>query len=163
MSEQENRPADASLPWGARDADPSGKPVTRTDIESGDVFRPLFDSSGLIGAVVREAASGDVLMFAWMNDTALAQTLATGEAHFWSRSRQRIWKKGEESGNVLVVREIATDCDQDVLLISVTVKGAGVVCHTGARTCFYRAVAAGDGDTADRCEPVGLVPRPAGA
>ena len=77
-------------------------------------------------------------MFAHMNEAALTQTLATGLAHFWSRSRGKLWMKGEESGNLLRIVEIRTDCDQDVIWLAVEVEGAGVACHTGARSCFYR-------------------------
>jgi len=108
------------------------------EIERGDVFQPKFGPDGLIPAIVTD--TGDVLMFAWMNAEALALTIETGLAHFWTRSRQRIWKKGEESGNLLRVREIRTDCDQDVLWLKVHVEGEGVACHTGARSCFYRAL-----------------------
>jgi phosphoribosyl-AMP cyclohydrolase len=110
------------------------------EIERGDVFQPKFGPDGLIPAIVTDADTGDVLMFAWMNAEALALTIETGLAHFWTRSRQRIWKKGEESGNLLRVREIRTDCDQDVLWLKVHVEGEGVACHTGARSCFYRAL-----------------------
>jgi phosphoribosyl-AMP cyclohydrolase len=114
---------------------------TTAEIERGGTFQPKFDLDGLIPAIVTDATSaGTVLMFAWMNAEALALTIETGVAHFWTRSRQKIWKKGEESGNLLVVRELRTDCDQDALWLSVTVEGAGVACHTGAATCFYRAV-----------------------
>ena len=110
------------------------------EIECGDVFQPKFGPDGLIPAIVTDADTGDVLMFAWMNAEALALTIETGLAHFWTRSRQRIWKKGEESGNLLRVREIRTDCDQDVLWLKAQVEGDGVACHTGARSCFYRAL-----------------------
>ena len=110
------------------------------EIERGDVFQPKFGPDGLIPAIVTDADTGDVLMFAWMNAEALALTVETGLAHFWTRSRQRIWKKGEESGNLLRVREIRTDCDQDVLWLKAHVEGNGVACHTGARSCFYRAL-----------------------
>jgi len=110
------------------------------EIERGDVFQPKFGPDGLIPAIVTDADTGDVLMFAWMNAEALALTIETGLAHFWTRSRQRIWKKGEESGNLLRVREIRTDCDQDVLWLKAHVEGDGVACHTGARSCFYRAL-----------------------
>jgi phosphoribosyl-AMP cyclohydrolase len=109
-------------------------------LETSDLFAPKFDADGLIPAIVTETATGDVLMFAWMNREALALTLTTREAHFWSRSRKAQWKKGEESGNVLHVESLRTDCDQDVVLLVVTVAGAGVACHTGAHSCFYRAV-----------------------
>jgi phosphoribosyl-AMP cyclohydrolase len=111
------------------------------EIESGLLFQPKFDASGLIPAIVTDAnAPGDVLMFAWMNADALALTINTGIAHFWTRSRQKIWKKGEESGNMLVVKTLRTDCDQDALWLSVETQGAGVACHTGAKSCFYRDV-----------------------
>ena len=110
------------------------------DVERGDVFQPQFGPDGLIPAIVTDAQTGDVLMFAWMNSEALALTIETRLAHFWTRSRQRIWKKGEESGNLLRIREIRTDCDQDVLWLRVHVEGGGVACHTGARSCFYRAL-----------------------
>ena len=87
-----------------------------------------------------DGASREILMFAWMNAEALSLTLSTGYAHFWSRSRRKIWLKGEESGNRLAVRRALTDCDQDVLSIEVDVEGNGVACHTGARSCFYREI-----------------------
>jgi phosphoribosyl-AMP cyclohydrolase len=111
------------------------------DIETGTVFQPKFDNQGLIAAIVTDAATNDVLMFAWMNEQALTASLKTGIAHFWSRSRQKLWRKGEESGNELEINEIRTDCDQDALLVGVRVRGAGVACHTGARSCFYRSIA----------------------
>ncbi len=110
------------------------------EIEAGAVFQPAFDANGLIAAVVTDANSGAVLMVAWMNAEALALTLQHQVAHFWSRSRNKLWRKGEESGNVLDVVEIRTDCDQDALLVRATVRGAGVVCHTGAVDCFYRSL-----------------------
>jgi phosphoribosyl-AMP cyclohydrolase len=111
-----------------------------TEIETGAVFQPKFDEHGLIAAIVTDAASGAVLMFAWMNATALRLTLDTRTAHFWSRSRRKLWLKGEESGNVLDIVDIRTDCDQDALLVRATLRGAGVACHTGAKTCFYRSL-----------------------
>ena len=107
------------------------------EIEHGDMFQPQFGPDGLIPAIVSDADTGDLLMFAWMNAEAVTLTIETGFAHFWTRSRQRIWKKGEESGNLLRIREIRTDCDQDVLWLRVHVEGAGVACHTGERSCFY--------------------------
>jgi phosphoribosyl-AMP cyclohydrolase len=95
-----------------------------------------YDLSGLAPAVLQDAASGDVLMVAWMNAEALRLTRSTGEAHFWSRSRQQLWRKGETSGNVMRVRQILIDCDGDTLLLRVD--PAGPACHTGERTCFYR-------------------------
>jgi len=95
-----------------------------------------FDERGLIPAVVQDATTGEVLMVAWMNTEALRLTQATGEVHFWSRSRQELWHKGATSGNVLRVQEIRVDCDADVLLLKVD--PAGSACHTGERSCFYR-------------------------
>ncbi len=109
-------------------------------LEEGELFAPKFDRDGLIPAIVTDKTSGDVLMFAWMNELALGKTLESGYAHFWSRSRQKIWKKGEESGNILNVVEMRTDCDQDVLWLKVEVEGNGVACHTKRRSCFYRSV-----------------------
>ena len=95
-----------------------------------------FDSGGLIPAVLQDYETGEVLMVAWMNADALRLTRLTGEAHFWSRSRQQLWRKGETSGNVMCVRQVLVDCDGDTLLVRVD--PAGPACHTGARTCFYR-------------------------
>ena len=117
-------------------------------IEAGTGFMPKFDAGGLLPAIVTEDGTGQVLMFAHMNGEAMQRTLATGEVHFWSRGRKKIWKKGEESGNILKVVEILTDCDQDVLWIKATVAGRGVTCHTGAKSCFYRRLVPGQG-TAD--------------
>jgi phosphoribosyl-AMP cyclohydrolase len=112
------------------------------DIEEGRAFAPKFDAAGLITCVVTAADSGEVLMVAHMNDQALTQTLETGEAWFYSRSRQALWKKGETSGHVQRVVEMRVDCDQDVLLLKVAQAGPGA-CHTGRRSCFYRAVIPG--------------------
>jgi phosphoribosyl-AMP cyclohydrolase len=117
------------------------------EIENGLEFQPNFNEQGLIGAVATDAKSGEVLMFAWMNAEALNRTIASREATFWSRSRSRLWKKGEESGNVLRVAEIRVDCDQDMLWLIVEPGGNGAACHTGARSCFYRKLdLAGDAD-----------------
>jgi phosphoribosyl-AMP cyclohydrolase len=122
---------------------------TPAEVEQGTSFQPHFDADGLIPAIVTDAASGEVLMFAWMNAEALALTLETRIGHFWSRSRRKLWKKGEESGNLLTVAEVRTDCDQDVMWLKVTVAGAGVACHTGARSCFYRSLPLGETPTPD--------------
>ena len=95
-----------------------------------------FDVNGLIPVVVQDTETGEVLMVAWMNDQALSLTRRTGEAHFWSRSRQALWRKGETSGNVLRIIEVRVDCDADTLLLRV--RPSGPVCHTGQRSCFYR-------------------------
>ncbi|MGI9410442.1 MAG: phosphoribosyl-AMP cyclohydrolase [Hyphomicrobiaceae bacterium] len=110
----------------------------RTEVEEGHSFQPKFDASGLIPAIVTDVHNGQVLMFAWMNDVALDMTLCSGEAHFWSRSRRKIWRKGEESGNVLAVQRIRTDCDQDVIWLTAEVLGDGIACHTNRVSCFYR-------------------------
>ena len=96
-----------------------------------------WGESGLLPAVAQDAASGEVLMLAWMNREALRQTLETGEAVYWSRSRGRLWRKGEQSGHVQQVHEVRTDCDGDALLLRVTQRG-GIACHTGRRSCFFR-------------------------
>lgn len=116
-----------------------------SDIEHGHRFMPKFDQDGLIPAIVTDAVSGDVLMFAWMNAEALARSIDTRQAWFWSRSRKAFWRKGEDSGNTLAIVEMRTDCDQDVVLIQATLAGAGVACHTGARSCFYRTISLGTG------------------
>ena len=126
------------------------------DIEHGAGFMPLFDRDGLLPAIVSDAASGEVLMFAWMNAAALELTVTTGFAHFWSRSRGKLWRKGEESGNRLAVIEARTDCDQDVVWLRVTVEGDGVACHTGARSCFYRKLEIAA--SAPPARPLALVP-----
>ena len=111
--------------------------------EHGSELNPRWDSNGLITGVATDAATGDVLMIAHLNDEALRRTLETGEAHFWSRSRGRLWKKGESSGNVLKVIELRIDCDQDALWMKVL--PTGPACHTGAQSCFYRRVDAEGG------------------
>ncbi|HLL28619.1 MAG TPA: phosphoribosyl-AMP cyclohydrolase [Xanthobacteraceae bacterium] len=108
------------------------------EIEAGTQFMPRFDEHGLISCIVADAGDGTVLMFAHMNEEALARTIETGEGWFWSRSRKQLWKKGETSGNTFTVEEMRIDCDQDAILLRVRVSGSGVACHTGARSCFYR-------------------------
>jgi phosphoribosyl-AMP cyclohydrolase len=99
-------------------------------------LNPTYDEHGLAPAIVQDARSGQVLMLAWMNAEALELTRRSGEAHFWSRSRQELWRKGATSGNVLRVVEVRLDCDQDALLI--LAEAAGPACHTGHTSCFYR-------------------------
>jgi phosphoribosyl-AMP cyclohydrolase len=111
------------------------------EIELGASFLPKFDSAGLLTAVVVDADSREVLMVAFMDREALDQTLATGLAHFHSRSRGRLWMKGESSGHVLNVEEIRVDCDQDALVLAA--RPAGPACHTGAHSCFYRRLESG--------------------
>ena len=112
------------------------------DIEEGLAFAPKYDANGLVTAVVTDAANGDVLMVAHMNAEALAKTIASGEAWYYSRSRQALWRKGETSGHVQRVKELRVDCDQDALWLKVEQLGEGA-CHTGRRSCFYRAVPLG--------------------
>lgn len=116
--------------------------------ETGLRLNPRYDRDGLITAVASDAATGELLMLAHMNAEALAATRATGLAHFWSRSRGKLWRKGEESGNELRVIEMRVDCDQDAVWLRVT--PAGPACHTGARSCFYRRITA---DGLERIEP----------
>ena len=108
-------------------------------IEEGRVFSPKFDEQGLIPAIVADVWSGEVLMFAYMNEEALALSIERGEAWFYSRSRKKLWKKGETSGHTLRILELRVDCDQDALLVRVEQDASGV-CHTGRASCFYRAV-----------------------
>ena len=116
------------------------------DREEGFAFTPRFSAEGLMVCVTVEAGSGEVLMLAHMNAEALEKTLATGVMHYWSRSRQKLWRKGDTSGQVQTVVELRVDCDQDALLARVKVGGDGGACHTGRRSCFYRRVEpAGDG------------------
>ncbi len=103
-----------------------------------------FDSNGLIPAIIQDASNGRVLMMAWMNRDSLKSTIATGKTHFWSRSRQKYWMKGEESGHTQTVKDIAYDCDGDTLLIQV--EQIGAACHEGYRSCFFRSIE-GKGDT----------------
>jgi phosphoribosyl-AMP cyclohydrolase len=109
-------------------------------LEEGAAFSPRFDASGLVTAVVTDAGDGEVLMVAYMNREALAKTLETGIAHYWSRSRETLWKKGETSGNIQRLVELRTDCDQDAVWLKVRVEGENATCHTGRKSCFYRKV-----------------------
>jgi phosphoribosyl-AMP cyclohydrolase len=122
------------------------KPGSTADIEEGLGFAPKFDADGLVTAVVTDTKTGDVLMVAHMNAQALRNTIETGEAWFYSRSRQKLWKKGESSGHVQRVAELRVDCDQDALWLKVDQDGPGA-CHTGRRSCFYRAVPLGQTGT----------------
>jgi phosphoribosyl-AMP cyclohydrolase len=109
-------------------------------LERGAEIAPRFDNKGLIAAVAQHADTGEILMFAWMNAEALRLTLDSGEAHYFSRSRNALWKKGETSGQVQKVVEIRVDCDQDAVLLKVRPQGDGGACHVGFRSCFYRVV-----------------------
>lgn len=128
-------------------ASPFAAPASTHELEAGLQFTPRFDAAGLIPAIAADADSGDVLMFAWMNAEALARTIETAQAHFWSRSRSRLWLKGEESGNILDVLEMRTDCDQDAIWMRVRIRlvpgQQPAACHTGRRSCFYRSVPLG--------------------
>jgi len=103
-------------------------------------FTPCFDAAGLISAIIQDAGDGTVLMFAHMNEEALRKTRETGLIHFYSRSRQKLWMKGETSGETFRGVSLLVDCDQDCLLVKVTANGKGNACHTGRRSCFYRTV-----------------------
>jgi phosphoribosyl-AMP cyclohydrolase len=111
---------------------------SKSEREEGSTFAPRFDANGLLTAVVTDAGDGALLMVAHMNEEALKLTLETGIAHYWSRSRGSLWKKGETSGNFQRVVELRVDCDQDALWLKVAVAGDGATCHTGRRSCFYR-------------------------
>jgi len=124
-------------------ADP--KTLTHDELEEGMTFAPRFDAHGLITVVTVEDGSKDVLMVAHMNAETLGLTLDTGIAHYWSRSRQAIWKKGETSGELQEVVDLRTDCDQDCLVMTVRQTGRGAACHTGRKSCFYRRVEVADG------------------
>jgi phosphoribosyl-AMP cyclohydrolase len=125
-------------------SDPSAfrPPASAEEAEEGLAFTPKFDADGLVTCVATDAASGEVLMVAHMNAAALARTIETGEAHYYSRSRRALWRKGETSGHVQRLVEMRVDCDQDAVWIKVEQVGAGA-CHTGRRSCFYRAVPIG--------------------
>lgn len=129
-------------------------PTDKAALEEGAAFTPKFDPNGLLTAVVTDADDGTLLMVAHMNAEALAFTLDTGVAHYWSRSRGKLWKKGETSGNVQHVVEVRTDCDQDALWLKVRVDGDNATCHTGRRSCFYRTVETGDtGPRLEKSDP----------
>jgi phosphoribosyl-AMP cyclohydrolase len=115
-------------------------PGSKQDLEEGTVLTPRFGPDGLITAIATDADTGEVLMVAHMNDAALAKTIETGEAWYWSRSRRELWHKGATSGQIQTLVELRIDCDQDALLLKVRVDGDGGCCHTGRRSCFYRVV-----------------------
>jgi len=117
--------------------------ATTNDREEGLAFQPKFDASGLVTCVATDAATGDVLMVAHMNDEALRKTIASGDAWYFSRSRNALWRKGETSGQTQRVVEMRLDCDQDAIWIRVEQTGAA--CHTGRRSCFYRKIDSADG------------------
>ena len=117
--------------------------ASQQELERGPVLAPRFDANGLVAAVTVHADTGEVLMLAWMNAEALQRTLDTGFAHYFSRSRNTLWKKGETSGQLQAVVEVRVDCDQDAVLLKVLPQGDGGACHVGFRSCFYRAVEGG--------------------
>lgn len=120
-------------------------PADKTALEGPGAFTPRFDEAGLVTAIVTDARDGHLLMVAHMNSEALSLTIETGIAHYYSRSRAKIWKKGETSGNLQTVVELLTDCDQDAVWLKVEVAGHDASCHTGRRSCFYRTVEYRDG------------------
>ena len=115
-------------------------PGARADLEEGVRLTPRFDRDGLVACVTIDARDKTVLMLAWMNAEALRLTIDTGVAHYWSRSRNQLWRKGDTSGQTQKVVAMRTDCDQDAILIEVEPGGDGGACHTGRRSCFYRRV-----------------------
>ena len=135
-------------------------PADALALERGAILSPRFDANGLIAAVASDAKTGEVLMLAWMNAEALRLTLDTGEAHYFSRSRQALWKKGETSGQVQRVVELRVDCDQDAVWLRVQVGGDGGACHVGFRSCFYRVADSGGTLTTSPLSP--LIPASAG-
>ena len=122
-------------PFGFSDA----AALSREELEEGDVFAPRFDADGLIPTITQHDETGDILMFAWMNNEALARTIETGEGWYWSRSRNELWHKGATSGQIQKITEIRTDCDQDVILLRVVPQRPGA-CHVGYNSCFFRSV-----------------------
>ena len=143
------------IPLTPRDTDP---PMPKAELEEGTAFAPKFDEHGLIPCICTDHATGEPLMFAFMNDVALQKTIETGKAHYYSRSRGKLWLKGKSSGQVQHVRDMRTDCDQDVIWIAVEVipdsgDAASVAAyHTGYRTCFYRRVPVGSNTGSDGLE-----------
>ena len=125
----------------------------KSAIEEGAAFTPKFDASGLIVCVTTDASTREVLMVAYMNQLALDKTLETGEAHYWSRSRQSLWRKGDTSGQVQKVVSLRVDCDQDALLLDVEPGGDRKACHTGRKSCFYRRVELSEGQTTLAFDP----------
>ena len=130
----------------------SPRPDDKKLLEEGDAFAPKFDDNGLIPCITTHADTGEVLMFAYMNELSLAKTIETGMVHYWSRSRGKLWLKGESSGMTQKVVQLLTDCDQDALVARVTIGkatkgGVQASCHVGYPNCFYRAVPTGLGET----------------
>lgn len=130
------------------------KTLSHAAREEGAALAPAFDANGLVTAITMEAGSNELLMLAHMNAQALTLTLQTGFAHYWSRSRNKIWKKGESSGELQRLIELRVDCDQDALMLLVEQTGRGAACHTGRKSCFYRRVVMADGTAV--LEDIGL-------
>jgi len=128
--------------------DPAGQRSGQVSGDEGWLDDVSFDAAGLVPAIAQDADSGHILMVAWMNREALALTRQTGFAHYWSRSRGRLWRKGEESGHRQQVREIRLDCDEDVILLMIEQAG-GIACHTGRASCFFRRLEGGRWVTVD--------------
>ena len=122
---------------------PGASPAAKSELEEGTAFTPRFGADGLIVCVTKDARDGQILMLAYMNAEALRLTIETGFAHYWSRSRKTLWRKGDTSGQVQKVTEIRTDCNQDALLVTVEPGGNDGACHTGRHSCFYRKIAPG--------------------
>jgi phosphoribosyl-AMP cyclohydrolase len=131
---------------------PAPRTASKAEVEEGTVLLPRFGSDGLLTCVTTDAATGELLMVAHMNAEALARTLDTGEAWYWSRSRGELWHKGATSGQIQTVVEMRVDCDQDALWLKVRVAGDGGCCHTGRRSCFYRVIAGPSGTLAFAAE-----------
>ena len=130
-----DRPVPAAATFAAR--------ATVEQVEEGCALAPRFDADGLIPCITTDAHTGEVLMLGYMNDEALQKTIGTGEAHYWSRSRRGLWRKGSTSGLVQKVVEVRIDDDQDAVLLRVEIAGSGASCHVGYRSCFYRSVELG--------------------
>ncbi|MEJ8574530.1 phosphoribosyl-AMP cyclohydrolase [Microbaculum marinum] len=124
-------------------ASPFAPPADKAELESGNRLSPKFGADGLVTCVATDAATGEVLMLAHMNSEALEKSIETGIAHYWSRSRGELWRKGDTSGTTQRIEEMRVDCDQDAVWIKVRVAGSGASCHTGRRTCFYRTIPVG--------------------
>jgi phosphoribosyl-AMP cyclohydrolase len=125
-------------------SEPFPAPGPAAELERGRTIMPRFDASGLITAVAQHAQTLEVVMVAHMNAEALRLSLETGEAHYWSRARQALWRKGETSGQIQRIVEMRVDCDQDAVVLKVIPGGDGGVCHTGEKSCFYRVVEGGE-------------------
>ena len=133
---------------------PFPAPGSKRELEEGLAFTPRFGADGLVTCVTVDHRTGEVLMVAHMNAEALAKTLETSEAWYWSRSRRELWHKGATSGQIQTVIEMRVDCDQDAILLKVSVAGDGGCCHTGRRACFYRRVPLGRPTANPPLEPV---------